>query len=442
MRRDGRWLETDGESSPQTQGLRQALDEARQGPPSDLRQRRLWLRIEPQLRAPQAPRRTLLWASLAAAACGTAGVAMYISQQRHTSVVAQAPVVAPQRRRIERLEEPPALTDVTIQTSNDERITRIVAGNAKADVQPSSRLHLDHEGVPEVQSGKVAFDVPPQASGHRFVVKFAEYRVQVAGTRFVVDTSPNRLAVDVQDGVVEIWQQRRVVRLGPGESWSIARNIDIAPPPRVPVTMMAPKAEPSEEQHLAVAARAARANHKPQEALALYQRLARGSGLAAQNALYEMAAIYREDLSDPSRAVATWRTYRTRFPAGSLRMETDVSLVDTLASLGRRDEALAEAQAFLRRFPASERRSDVARVAGDLTRTAGNCGVAIGYYDTSLISAGAPASKDDAAFHRATCLSLLKSPDARVAWLKYLREYPRGRHVADAKESLQALTRP
>jgi outer membrane protein assembly factor BamD (BamD/ComL family) len=69
--------------------------------------------------------------------------------------------------------------------------------------------------------------------------------------------------------------------------------------------------------------------------------------------------------------VSVWNRYRSRFPHGLLRAEADLSLIETLASMGDRDTALAEAEDFLTRHPSSERRADVERIVGRLRGAAG-----------------------------------------------------------------------
>jgi outer membrane protein assembly factor BamD (BamD/ComL family) len=95
----------------------------------------------------------------------------------------------------------------------------------------------------------------------------------------------------------------------------------------------------------------------------ILSRAALGSGPAAENAAYELGRIARYNLNRPRQAVALWDKYRTRFPAGLLRTETDLSIVETLSQMGDVRAALAEADAFISRHPTSERRLDVQRLA-------------------------------------------------------------------------------
>jgi outer membrane protein assembly factor BamD (BamD/ComL family) len=99
------------------------------------------------------------------------------------------------------------------------------------------------------------------------------------------------------------------------------------------------------------------------KAVEILSRSAQGSGPAAENAAYELGRITRYNLNRPRQAVALWDKYRTRFPAGLLRTETDLSIVETLSQMGDVRTALAEADAFMARHPTSERRIDVQRLA-------------------------------------------------------------------------------
>jgi tetratricopeptide (TPR) repeat protein len=98
-----------------------------------------------------------------------------------------------------------------------------------------------------------------------------------------------------------------------------------------------------------------------------YERLARGTGIDAEWALYRLGNLRDRHLGDRAGALAAWREHRRRFPAGSLRQEVDLSIVEVLVRLGKNQEALAEADRFLSRYPTSERRAELARIKERLT---------------------------------------------------------------------------
>ena len=99
-----------------------------------------------------------------------------------------------------------------------------------------------------------------------------------------------------------------------------------------------------------------------------------------ERTVYEIGGIYHDQLKQPAKAVAAWDRYRTRYPNGLLRAEADLSVIDTLVSLGEQKRTLGESLAFLKRYPHSERRGEIARVVGDIYRGDGNCGAAMDFY--------------------------------------------------------------
>lgn len=93
-----------------------------------------------------------------------------------------------------------------------------------------------------------------------------------------------------------------------------------------------------------------------------YQTLSRGASIDAEWALYRMGKLRERHLGDREGALAAWREHRRRFPAGSLRQEAHLSIVETLVQLGRNQEAVGEAERFLSLYPTSERRDELARI--------------------------------------------------------------------------------
>jgi tetratricopeptide (TPR) repeat protein len=130
--------------------------------------------------------------------------------------------------------------------------------------------------------------------------------------------------------------------------------------------------------------------------------------------------------------VAAWRRYRSDYPNGILRVEADVSIIETLAKAGESDDALTEATDFLRRRPDSERRGEIARVAGDLYRARGDCRQAVAAYQTALSATRSRDVAEAAGFHRAACLVRLGDAAGVDAARAYLRSHPDGRFKKQA----------
>jgi tetratricopeptide (TPR) repeat protein len=179
-------------------------------------------------------------------------------------------------------------------------------------------------------------------------------------------------------------------------------------------------------------ARRARRAGETRRALAIYERLVAGGGPLAESALFEVAAIEDEDLHQPARALETWQRYRARHPRGLLRAEADLSIIEVLPRLGQEARALEEARAFLRRYPRNERRGEVARVAGDLSRARGDCPAALALYETALGSSLGSHDADDVAFGRAACLAAVGDLRAPEAVRSYRARFPGGRHASEA----------
>lgn len=388
-----RWLE--GETDPGKQRLRQSLDEATPWSASEVRQRRVWARLQnlPQegRRARKASRRAFVLGALATSAVG---VVAFVFLERLPSrrpevaptVAAATPTPATATPGPEVVPLPPPAAAAaspahpqalgptqTVQTGGGERLVRALGDGVEVEIRPRSLLAVDEQGTPEVRAGRVGFTVTPQPPGQHFTVRAGSYSVVVVGTRFLVKVDGGVVGVSVDEGVVEIRDRKNVslARVAAGQSWSQPRGgrVVAAANPRPP----APATGPDPEQDLADA-RAARAGSNPRRAVTIYQRLAGRGGPLAENALYELGGIYRDQLGDPRRALAAWERYRSRYPRGLLRAEADLSIVDTLSHLGDMKRALKEADAFLARYPRSERRAEVARVATEARRALGEPG--------------------------------------------------------------------
>lgn len=466
--------------------LRRALDQAALRGPDDMTLRRGWAAVAnpPQ---PESPHRSF-WFAGGVASTAVLGIVAAVwlwpraaerAPSARSRVVAHAESVAG-----------PGARHLTLE------------GGVETIIGRSGVMRID-DGAPRVEAGEVRFSVPHRQPGHPFVVRAEGYRVVVVGTRFGISVQDAGVLVDVEEGIVEVWEsatQRPLARLTPGESWqsppreasndtttTAAPKADSNVPPSpaagsvspaaapVASTTPAPAAAPSfavpsfiahprhghhrsvalaspgdsgppaasDARDPALAARAAVAAGDAPRALQLYRALAaQGTGPGAENAAYEVGKVLNEKMGQPAAAVSAWRRYRATYPDGILRVEADVSIIETLARSGDADGALVEANEFLRRRPDSERRAEIARLAGDLYRSRGDCRHAVGMYQ---VAAGASRPRDAveaAAFHRAECLSTLGDSGAAEAARGYLRSYPSGRFRTEAEALAGGASRP
>jgi len=317
-----------------------------------------------------------------------------------------------------------------VRTRAGERLRVVLGGGAEADLEPNTSVSVDEGEQARIDQGRVTLVVARQAHGQRFSVAAGAYLIEVIGTRFHVRVVGDSVGVDVEEGLVEVWRDDRAVRLRAGEFWTSpslaeprrpasrtavrpARRLATArghgsdlraarstasswqradaagvPPPApaeatagagmgvrstVAIAAVAAPAPPLSAAASAAErfrnAQAALADGRPQRALKIFESLAAGQGAAAENAAYEIGRVYREHLLGPRHAIAAWQRYRVRFPRGLLRVETDLSILETLLAQGDTSAALTEAEAFVERHPDSERRAEIAHLAERLRAT-------------------------------------------------------------------------
>ena len=462
---------------PIAEELRRALDDAQQRLPDDVTLRRGWSAID------------------AGAKIGRRGARLswFAGGMASTAAVALACAAWLWPRNV----DSPGLQQAQTQAPTDlRRLT--LEGGVVAELQHTSKMSIEESGA-RVEGGTVRFKVPHRRPGHPFVVRADRFRVVVIGTRFGVGVNggasgDRRVDVDVDEGVVEVWNgETRVARLEPGQRWASPPETASAPvaetppeagaktadralekqelPQTVPLDKTAPRVvgpetslvfrsesrhhragraatsiamveSPSRVGGAAESPRAARdalaAGDAP-KALEIYKNLAQKTGPVAENASYEIGRIQSER-GQYAAAVATWRRYRSDYPNGILRVETDVSIIETLARAGETDDALGEATDFLRRRPDSERRGEIARVTGDLYRGRGDCRHAIGAYQLAMSASRARDVVEAATFHRAECMVRTGDGGAVDALRGYIRAYPDGHFRRQATELVEQAT--
>lgn len=93
----------------------------------------------------------------------------------------------------------------------------------------------------------------------------------------------------------------------------------------------------------------------------------RGSTVKEAGTLAEAKLLGRAQSalsSDPRKALALAEEHRQSFPHGVLVQEREVIAIDALARVGRRAEAAARGERFLKAFPGSAHQSKIAGIVG------------------------------------------------------------------------------
>jgi len=215
--------------------LERAFEAARHRLPDDVTLRRGWSALASRL----AVTRTRRWTYFAGGMVTTATLAATCAVWLWPRMIA-TPEPHPQVLAA----NAGATTELVV--AEPEVRTLTLEGGVVARVRPSSVMRIEGND-PRVEQGEVRFSVPHRAPGRPFVVRADRFRVIVVGTKFGVavrpanDTTPAAgVDVDVDEGVVEVWDDVRLARLEPGERWHGAVTTTVTPAPPAPATMESP----------------------------------------------------------------------------------------------------------------------------------------------------------------------------------------------------------
>lgn len=303
-------------------------------------ERGVWARLDAEAGArnmPPSPRR---WWLVAAPLAAAAAIAVL--------------VLATRGRPIQVADEPSRVVTGAAPSS-------VLFGDSHIELEAATALVMTHEDAhPTVllERGAAWFTVAPRQQRPAFVVRAGDAAVRVVGTRFRVARSEERIAVEVDRGVVEILFRGSAVPVRAGQRWSSDAPSQLAavvaaPPPAKPA--VAPEPEPEPEiappapRHASKPARPAPATvrtepklgsahaevadgdrdpdrseydrlaalepRSPEAALAGYLVLARGTGHWADLALFAAARL-AHDRHD-RRARTLLDIYLQRFPDGA-----------------------------------------------------------------------------------------------------------------------------
>jgi len=244
--------------------------------------------------------------------------------------------------------------------------------------------------VTALRRGSASFEVKP-GGGRHWVVEAGELSVEVVGTRFRVERSPDIVRVSVDHGIVTVRGERVLggsIRLTAGKSFelplapetrAIGRTAPStsAPPPEPVAPLSSTDAPPVATANPAVtsarredsddvdgflrSADKARAEADPNAAIrafdAAWRRAAPGDarrGLAALSLARLLIA------QDPAKAAQVLRSSLADMPPALLE-DASARLVEAESRAGNREAAATAAADYLRRFPAGRRAAEVRR---------------------------------------------------------------------------------
>jgi hypothetical protein len=300
----------------------------------------------------------------------------------------------------------------------------------------------------EFERGRLDIAVAHQTAGRRFVVKAQDYEFVVLGTQFSVRIVGSRVDLDVTEGRVAVHAATRTLNIvEKGGHWSnwdepkaIVNPTASAVRPTQPLRSTQsenPKVQTTTTESFANC-RVLSRNGKARQAEQCYVAVAEGNGLSAEMALYEVARLRRDVLSDPSSSLAALDAYEARFASGTLAPEIRMARIDLLARLGRVDDALHASSQLLDSARGRARSVELRLLRGNLLRDKKHdCSGAIVEY--RQIEAASEPRGDQAQFALARCLEQLgRNAEAIQTYNRYLqRSNPQ--QADKAREKLQEL---
>lgn len=308
----------------------------------------------------------------------------------------------------------------------------------------------------EFGRGRLEIGVARQPPGHQFVVRTQGIEFVVKGTRFSVKASEPVVELEVSEGSVEVRDSDRVVAtVEAGGRWSNANAAVNEPPPTaaepppppskgadpIPVRSPADRTESTTAESVPsdpATCRDLLHSGKSAASEQCYLKIAAGSGLSAEMAVYEVARLRRDVLANPSGALAALDEYGVRFASGTLAPEVQMARVDLLARLGRVDEALAASAQLLSTPVGRARGAELRLLRGNLLRDQKNdCGSAIAEYQ--LVAADPGPRGAQAQFGLGLCLERLGRIDEAINVYRSCAERKNANQAEQARQRLKAL---
>jgi ferric-dicitrate binding protein FerR (iron transport regulator) len=302
-----------------------------------------------------------------------------------------------------------------------------------------------HRSTLKFERGRLDIQVAHQSPGRTFAVKTRDVEFVVLGTRFSVVTREKQVDLNVSEGRVLVNTVNggsTIVRAGghwsnqpetiPEIATSATANVKADAHPEQDVTRATKVSEISMcRDHVR--------DGKPRVAEQCYLEVANGKGLSAEMALYEVARLRRDVLSNPSGSLAALDEHDARFPTGTLTPEVRIARVDLLSRLGRSDEALQVSAQELATSIGRAREAELRLLRGNLLRDQKqDCAAAIAEYQQ--IESDPGPRGDQAQFAKAGCLRRLgKKSEAIDAYTHYLQR-SRPAQAERARQYVEELT--
>lgn len=350
------------------------------------------------------------------AAPGVTGGSNVASADRPAAVTGPAPVAKTAR------------ADTSAATWHEQILGPPSAPRGRLQVRDGSALQIHGSARVDLTEGKLCAEIAHRDLPREgpFLIVAPQVRVTVLGTHFCVETLAGRTMVSVTEGRVRVENAQGAVALvGAGEavqSDELSTELS-AEPSTAAATARCPAQGPLQAREDCAA------------------QLSAGSGLSAQNALFALALLARDEGHDGPAAASYFRSFLGRFPQAPLAPEASIGLLRELRAQSRDGEALGEADRYLARYASDGREADVLLLRAHLLRERlGRPREALADYQRVLTEASTSALRGEALYGLATSQGDLgETAQQRRSLDRYLREYPQGDHAAQAARERDRL---
>jgi hypothetical protein len=312
-----------------------------------------------------------------------------------------------------------------------------LSASATLRLPPSAPTNEDTYSV-GLESGDLCAAIAHRDSAKQgpFVVEAKNLRVVVVGTKFCVSSgdTPDLSWVSVEEGLVKVEREGRVAMVSAGELLQggdpALRPLASEPSARAPAATSSARVRPTS---------CPAGDPLPARRRCLWQ-IAGGDDLAAQNALYMLGLLARDEEHDGAAALTIWQTYRHRFSRGAMMAEIDLAMLKELTAQNRFEDALSITDQFLGDFPGNFRAGEVSLKRADMLRVKlERPADAADAYRRMLSVESTPALRAEALYGLGLSQEALgRSADARTTWQRYRQEFPAGRRSAEVAHHLSA----
>ena len=226
---------------------------------------------------------------------------------------------------------------------------------AGAELSPPASMETDsgRRLVMRMQRGRIRARIAPRPPDEPFAIVTPHAAVVVIGTCFTVSVERGCTAVSVEHGRVRVEHAGQSALLDSGQSlrsdeaWPAPPARPSAPTARAAASMAPTSASPAP----GASPQAGRCQGDAAARRECLRRASRGTDLNAQNALFALALLERDERGDGSEALARLDEYEQRHAQGVLAPEVALARVQTLLQQGELPAARAAVGRYARSNP-------------------------------------------------------------------------------------------